>query len=142
MSTMLYFYEGDSIKPSYRHLTLDAYPGVSVKIYTGIFERKYGEGGWYLFCNSRLVLFADQTPATGWNDDGGLPKYHPDFAYSRGYVYFSSEDAYLLPWNTTKTGVDVDSPIFKAARQSMIEMMQPVTTWLRGSLANGGMKVR
>jgi hypothetical protein len=134
-STMLYLYNAPMIKPGYSQFSLDAYPQVSVAIYTGIYERDLVKGGWYLFCNSRLVLFADQTSDTGWDDSAGLPKYHPDFAYSRGYVYFSSSDANLLPWNTTKTGVDTDSPIFKAVRQEMVELMRPVTKWLRGSLA-------
>lgn len=134
-STMLYLYKAEKIQPGYSHFNLEAYPEVSVSIYTGIYERDLVKGGWYLFCNSRLVLFADQSSDTGWDDAGGLPKYHPDFAYSRGYVYFSSSDADLLPWNTTKTGVDTDSPIFKAVRQEMIELMRPVTKWLRSSLA-------
>ena len=32
----------------------------------------------------------------------------------------------MLPWNTTKTGVDSDSPIYMAVRQVMISMMRPV----------------
>lgn len=133
--TMLYLYDASMIRPGYSKFTLEAYPQVSVAIYTGIYERDLVKGGWYLFCNSRLVLFADQSSDTGWDDSAGLPKYHPDFAYSRGYVYFSSSDANLLPWNTTKTGVDTDSQIFKAVRQEMVELMRPVTKWLRGSLA-------
>jgi len=133
--SLLYLYDAQNIKPGYTKFNLEAYPEVSIAIYTGIFERDLAKGGWYLFCNSRLVLFADQSSDTGWDDSTGLPKYHPDFAYSRGYVYFSSSDASLLPWNTTKTGVDTDSALFKAARQKMIELMRPVTKWLRGSLA-------
>jgi hypothetical protein len=134
-ATMLYLCQSEKVVPGYAHFTLDAFPDVSVKIYTGIYKRDLVKGGWYLFCNSRLVLFADQTSETGWDDSGGLPKYHPDFAYSRGYVYFESSDASLLPWNTTKTGVDTDSPIFKMVRQQMIALMLPVTKWLRSSLA-------
>lgn len=133
--TMLHLYQTDKIHPGFSHFQLEAYPDVSVSIYTGIYERDLVKGGWYLFCNSRLVLFADQTSDTGWDDSAGLPKYHPDFAYSRGYVFFASSDASLLPWNTTKTGVDTDSPIFKAVKQEMIELMRPITKWLRGSLA-------
>ena len=134
-STMLYLYQTEKIQPGFVHFTLEAYPKVNLTIYTGIFERDLVKGGWYLFCNSRLVLFADQSEDTGWDDSSGLPKYHPDFAYSRGYVYFSSSDASLLPWNTTKTGVDTDSPIYKAVKQKMVELMRPVTKWLRSSLA-------
>lgn len=56
--------------------------------------------------------------------------YHPDFAYFRGYAYFDCDDGALLPWTTTKTGVDVDSPIYKAVQGEMIEMTKPVLTFL------------
>lgn len=133
--TPIRFYFSDTIQPGYSKFELPAYPNVDVKIYTGVYERDLEKGGWYLYCNNRLVLYADQTPDTGWGGGNGLPKYHPDFAYCRGYVYFKSADASLLPWNTTKTGVDTDSPIFKAVRQEMTRLMRPVTTWLRSHLA-------
>jgi hypothetical protein len=128
-------YYSDQIQPGYSNVQLEKYPKIDVKIYTGLSERDLDHGGWYLFCNSRLVLYADQTADTGWGEKGELAKYHPDFAFARGYVYFASEDASLLPWNTTKTGVDTDSPIFKAARQEMVNMMRPVTRWLRALAA-------
>ena len=56
--------------------------------------------------------------------------YHPDFAYFRGYAYFDSDDGDLLPWTTTKTGVDADSPIYKAVQREMIEMTRPVLAFL------------
>lgn len=135
-SQTLMFYASDSIKPGTTQIKLQAYPTVKIKIFVGIYERDLTKGGWYLFCNSRLVLYADQSIETGWDDaSNGLPKYHPDFAYCRGYVYFESEDASLLPWNTTKTGIDTDSSIYKAVKQEMIKLMRPVTKWLRSNLA-------
>lgn len=125
------FYYSDKLQPGYAEVTLEKYADVDIKIFSGITDRNLEKGGWYLFCNSRLVLYADQSIITGWGESGSLPKYHPDFAFARGYIYFTSEDASLLPWNTTKTGVDTDSAIFQAAKQEMTNMMRPVTQWLR-----------
>ena len=58
------------------------------------------------------------------------PASHNQFARFKGYAFFDCVDAGLLPWNTTKSGIDVDSPIFLAARQIMIQMMRPVIDFL------------
>jgi hypothetical protein len=121
----------DTIKPAYYEYTSEN--NVHVKVITGIGEPSLEDGGWYLFCNGRLVLGPEQTPITGWTGgrlgDGG-PKYHGQFNRFRGYVFFEADDAGLLPWNTTKNGVDLDSALFKKIRARMIEMMKPVITFL------------
>ena len=59
-----------------------------------------------------------------------MRQYHPDVAYFRGYAYFDSDDAGLLPWTTTKTGVDIDSAVYKSAQLEMVEISKPVLTFL------------
>ncbi len=103
---------------------------VTVKIYAGIAKSNPKAAGWYLFCNGRLILGADQTQITGWGEGRNNPKFHNQYAMFRGYVFFDADNASLLPWNTTKTGVDSDSAAFKAIRQRMIVLMQPVLTFL------------
>ena len=76
-----------------------------------------GDAGWYLFCNDRLLLVADRTPVTGWGNPAAA--YHPQYRLFRGFVYMSADDASLLPWNTTKTAVDRDSPVFRAVQSEM-----------------------
>lgn len=76
-----------------------------------------GDAGWYLFCNDRLLLVADRTPITGWGNPAAA--YHPQYRLFRGFVYLSADDAGLLPWNTTKTAVDRDSPVFRAVQSEM-----------------------
>lgn len=105
-------------------------PPVRVKLYAGIAERSLHDGGWYIFCNGRLILRADQTSTTVWGERHQMRAYHPDFAFFRGYAYFDSDDGALLPWTTTKTGVDADSPIYKAVQREMIEMTKPVLAFL------------
>ncbi len=106
--------------------------GTSVKIYAGVGEPELKDGGWYIFCNDRLVVGKEQTELTGWTGgriEGG-PTYHNQFKRFRGYVFFEAEDSSKLPWNTTKNGMDRDSPKFKYVRLKMIELMKPVITFL------------
>lgn len=76
-----------------------------------------GDAGWYLFCNDRLLLVADRSPLTGWGNTAGA--YHPQYRSFRGFVYLSADDARLMPWNTTKTAVDRDSPVFRAVQSEI-----------------------
>ena len=111
-------------------LTGEPVAPVQVKLFAGLAERSLHDGGWYVFCNGRLVMRADQTTTTIWGQMHGIRQYHPDFAYFRGYAYFDSDDAALLPWTTTKTGIDVDSPVFKNVQQEMIELSKPILLFL------------
>jgi len=104
---------------------------VRVKLYAGVSDRVKEEGGWYVFCNGRLVVKADQTNLTVWGEGERVPKYHPDFARFRAFAFFDCDDSSLLPWTTTKTGVDIDSPVYRAVRQEMIELTRPVLDFLR-----------
>jgi Histidine kinase-, DNA gyrase B-, and HSP90-like ATPase len=104
---------------------------VKVKLFAGVSERNLHEGGWYVFCNGRMILRADKTAITVWGDTHQMPQYHADFAFFRGYAYFDSDNAALLPWTTTKTGVDSDSPLYKVVQREMIEVTQQVLSFLR-----------
>lgn len=103
---------------------------VTVRLYAGIAERDLHSGGWYVFCNGRLVLEADQGVTTVWGESNGMRQYHPDFAFFRGYAYIDSLHSTLLPWTTTKTGVDTDSPVYKVVKLEMIEITKPVLAFL------------
>ena len=81
---------------------------VDVKIFAGVSNPSPTAAGWYIYCNGRMILEADKTPTTGWGEgsENTIPRYHNDYAMFRGVVYFDSDNAWLLPWNTTKTGVE------------------------------------
>jgi len=121
--------QSDNLKPAYLG---KKYPsGMQVKIYAGISEKKLEDGGWYIFCNERLILGPEQTKTTGWGESSPrIPKYHGQYERFRGYAFFDADDTSLLPWNTTKNGVDMSSPIFRAVRQKMIQLMRPVIAFL------------
>jgi len=118
-------------------------PGkINVRLYAGLSESDPNKAGWYVFCNGRLILEADQTERTGWGETKvtgetsnqrkktRIPYYHNQFARFRGYVFFDANNAAVLPWTTTKTDVDLNSPAFQATRQRMVLAMRPIIDFL------------
>ncbi|MCG7532634.1 ATP-binding protein [Psychrobium sp. MM17-31] len=103
--------------------------GVDVKIISGVGERDLKAGGWSIFCNNRLIEGANKSQTTGWGTQG-LRAYHPDMAFFRGIVEFNSENGELLPWNTTKNGIDTDNPIYKSVLIEMIRQTKIIAKFL------------
>jgi hypothetical protein len=127
----LLLFESRSLKSAHRRFVFhQGSERVKVRLYAGIAESDPSAAGWYVFCNGRLVLAADQDIVTGWGETREVPKYHNQYARFRGYAFFDSRNAALLPWNTTKTGVDTDSPRYRATRLKMIGLTRPVISFL------------
>jgi hypothetical protein len=105
------------------------YNGVEYKIIAGVSDRILEEGGWYIICNGRLIEYANTNTKTGWGQ-AGIRKYHPDYAYFRGIVEFNAAESELLPWTTTKTGVDVDNSVYRKALNDMKAAMKEVMSFL------------
>lgn len=135
-------YADDSFKPEYQkkvYSTEGASP-VSVRIYAGVGRSSPSDAGWYVICNGRLILNGEKTEKTGWGWESAdtdesdspseVPRYHNQYARFRGYVLFDSDDAGRLPWNTTKTDIDPDAPIWLDTRDIMAIMMRPVINFL------------
>lgn len=72
------------------------------------------EFGWTVLCNDRAILMSDTTSATGW-----IGKFHSEFYGFVGIVSFVASDPAKLPWNTKKTGVDLNNPAYQAALSDM-----------------------
>lgn len=111
---------------------------ISVTILSGIAPRdgkNYPpeKAGWYIYCNGRLVVAADKSSLTTWKDmenkSSGIV-FHNNYAGFRGIVYFSSKHPELLPWNTTKTGLDETSLVYLRAREKMLEIFKIVKNML------------
>ncbi len=133
--TQFHLLQSNQLKSLYLEKNYERKEGkIDVKIYAGISEPKLEECGWYVICNSRLVLKADKTRLTGWgdqlSDNDKTPKAHYQFARFRGYVYFNSDSTSLIPWNTTKSSVDAESPIFQATKLEMKPAMRQVIEFL------------
>jgi len=91
------------------------------------------DAGWHVFCNGRLILEGDKTDVTGWDsdaDDVTIPGFHPQYNNLRGFAYFDSDNPARLPWNTTKTGLNTDSSVYRAVKLEMMRLMRPVVDFL------------
>lgn len=115
----------DEIRPTYWEKITD---DLVVKIMAGISTKSEEEGGWYVFCNDRLILAKDKSANTVWTGSkgDGVPLWHAQYHRFRGFVFFEAKDSSKLPWNTTKTGMDMDSPVYKKVRGQMIIMTRQV----------------
>jgi len=105
---------------------------VDVRLYAGISDSEPKSAGWYIYCNGRQIVAADQSDKTVWEQMGdiSIPKMHNQFSRFRGYAFFSSEKQSRLPWTTTKQGIDVESVAYKKIRPEMVRMTRPVITFL------------
>lgn len=70
--------------------------------------------GWTVLCNDRAVIMSDRSWKTGW--DG---KFHTEFYGFVGTVNFISNTPSHLPWDTTKSDVDLNNRAYQAALADM-----------------------
>ena len=106
---------------------------VRLTIYVGIAESSFSSSGWYIVCNGRQVLKADKSKVTGWEsivDGVKNPRAHNQFSRFRGHAFFESADASNLPWNTAKSGLEVESPVYQWALSLMTAAMRQVIDFL------------
>jgi hypothetical protein len=92
-------------------------------------KRKLESAGWYVICNGRIVLAADKTEITGWGA-AVLPTFQPKFRPFVGVALFLSDDASLLPWTTSKRGLNRESILFQKVRGRMAGIAKPVLSFL------------
>lgn len=87
------------------------------------------ESGWYVFCNNRLVLEADQSSLTGWGVNS-MVKWHINYVMFRGLVFLDSKETKNLPLTTTKKGIDGTSPVFQKIMPIMRRAMIAIKEFL------------
>lgn len=105
----------------------------------GMFKDK--SSGWFVFCNGRTVISSDKTSLTGWGELGLLPIFQPKHRPFLGTVFFVSQDAELLPWTTTKSGINEDSGIWQEAKRHMTAVGRTVISFLDGRYTEAGTEV-
>lgn len=94
-------------------------------------KKEHVKKGWNVFCNKRLILAEDTSETTGWFKGGAeLPNYHPIYNEFQGLVFMESKDPSKLPLNTSKTGLDIESPTYAYIRNKMIQTARPFITYL------------
>lgn len=118
----------DSIKPYVKNGEKD---GVKYRIIAGLSGvGSTKKSGWYIYCNDRLVLEADQSALTGWGYNG-VPQWHVNYVMFVGIVFFDAEETIKLPLTTTKKGVDASHPVYLAALYYMRSAMKMIFPYLR-----------
>jgi hypothetical protein len=127
-----------NLRPGVDKLSFNGAGNVTVeaRLVVGIGESIPRDAGWYIVCNGRVILEADRRSVTGWGlveseaARTSIPTFHNQFARFRGIVWFDSVDSARVPWNTTKTDVDQESPIWQRTFVRMVEMMRPVIDFM------------
>jgi hypothetical protein len=120
--------------------------GVSVAITAGLGAPKNGRyasetAGWNIYCNGRAVIVFDKSPLTGWGVDGYLPSFQPKHRPFVGIVFFTSDNPELLPWTTTKLGVNPDNIVWQRALQRMADVGRQVTGFLDNRYGEDGTSI-
>jgi len=109
--------------------------GVQIRLYAGLAARetdradwKGERAGWYVFCNGRAVLVANKDEITGWSED--LPQWQPKYRGFLGMALLYSDDPLLLPWTTSKRGLNKESQVYVITRNRMHGVARPVISFL------------
>ena len=107
-------------------LTVDG-KKVQVRLLAGVGEPKLTDAGWY------IIERADKTQKTGWDSElegSKTPRPHWQFRRFRGFVFFDSKASDVLPWNTTKTSLDVEAPAYRRVLNDMTTALHEVIEFL------------
>jgi hypothetical protein len=84
--------------------------------------------GWTIICNDRVVMYADKSHRTGWGT-GTVPRFHNQFIAIGGIVIFHSKNPTLLPLNTTKRGIEMQSHVYALTLDLMREAVKVFTNF-------------
>jgi hypothetical protein len=89
-----------------------------------------GEYGVYVYCNKRLVGRALKSHHVGFVKGlAGVP--HPKVSLVRVIVMLEGE-ARLMPWNSTKSSINYEHPVFLAMRDWLVTIVKEYATLSRG----------
>lgn len=78
--------------------------------------------GVYVFCNHRLIVKELRTRDVGYfiTGEAGVP--HPDASLCRVIVHYQGA-AELMPWNSSKSGLNFSHPAFVQVRPTLISLV-------------------
>ncbi|AKH76255.1 ATP-binding protein [Leptospira interrogans] len=103
---------------------------VSVKITGGLIaeggDSGHGEYGVYIYCNNRLIVRSLKTPEVGFSKGQvGVP--HNSISLARVIVEIDGP-AEQMPWNSSKSGVDIKHKVFQLIREKIIDVIKHYTS--------------
>jgi hypothetical protein len=88
-----------------------------------------GEYGVYFYCNDRLIARALKTFDVGFA--AGLSgKPHADISLARVLIFLNGE-ARLMPWNSSKSGVNPSHDVFLSLRDWLLQVVKDYTSLSR-----------
>lgn len=119
----------EELVPGFKRLSID---GVSAELLAGISadaESAFTNAGWYVICNGRVVLRANRGVETGWGISP-MPQFHNKYNRFLGIALLFSQNPSMLPWSTTKRGINTDSYLYQTIRSEMGVLGRPVTGFL------------
>ena len=106
---------------------------VTIEIVVGLIrdriphEDNYGA---YFYCNHRLIVKELRSREVGYfnSQEAGVP--HPDASLCRGIVRLQGP-ARLMPWNSTKNGINIGHVLFPHIRPTLVPLMAHFSTLSR-----------
>lgn len=106
---------------------------VSIDITVGLIRDRNPEEdnyGAYFYCNHRLIVKELRTREVGYfnSQEAGVP--HPDASHCRGIVKLQGP-ARLMPWNSTKNGINTGHILFPHIRPTLVPLMGHFSTLSR-----------
>ena len=121
----------DEVIPAVERFERDFGSGlVKVTLVAGLGVRTWKAelAGWYALCNGRIVLAANKDTLTGWGD--GMASFQPKYRGFVGAAFYYSSNPYVLPWTTTKYGLNQEARIYQETRKRMEAVTRPVLRFL------------
>jgi len=116
---------GHAPKRSAFYVDISGEGKVQVEIVVGLVRDRNPEEdnyGAYFYCNHRLIVKEMKTREVGYfnSSEAGVP--HPDASLCRGIVKLQGP-ARLMPWNSTKSGINTDHLLFAHIRPTLAPLM-------------------
>jgi hypothetical protein len=90
-------------------------------------EDNYGA---YFYCNERLIVKELKSRPVGYFNSGEAGVPHPDASLCRGIIKIIGP-ARLMPWNSTKSGINADHVLFQHIRPTLVPLMGHFSTLSR-----------
>jgi len=113
-------------KPSKHHYKVTVGEMIADVTFTlGLLNKssQVGNYGFDIICNGRLIVENLRDPEIGFRE-GELGKPHARLARFKGLIEFNGPVG-IMPWNSTKTGLDYSKPLFKMIKERLIMYSKP-----------------
>jgi len=124
-------------------LELPGHGQINAEVMAGLIRDRVAEAdnyGVYVYCNHRMIVKELKTREVGYfiTSEAGVP--HPDASLCRAIVRLDGP-AKLMPWNSSKTGLNFHHPAFQQIRPILIQLVSHFSSLSRRLKDNWDEKV-